>query len=547
MRIPIVFLSLCFTLAAQQPPSREETLAAMRRAAAFFTGKVATGGGYHYYYAEDLSYGRSEHGEGPTQIEVQREATPVVGMAYLEAWHAARDPVFLEAARQAARALVAGQLCSGGWDYIIEFDPARRKNYPYRTGNDCGSAALPRRPPTTLDDNVTQAATRLLMRVDRALDFKDAAIHEAARFALESLLHAQYDNGAWPQRYAAPPERGRHPARRAGYPADWPRQWPGENYQAHYTFNDNSILDAIDTMLEAARVYGDSRYRQSAERGGAFILAAQMPDPQPAWAQQYDAEMHPAWARIFEPPSVTGGESQGVMKMLLALYRETGEKKYLDAVPRALDYLERSVLPWPERPSEAWSRFRRGEPVLARFFELQTNRPLFITKGTRVRAQGLGSKLVDGYQLSYTDESVITHYSVLIGGGGLKAIRAEYERLRDAPPAAIRRPARLSGLSPWAEYRDGPEPRPSAAKVRSILNAMDSRGAWVEPGVIGKADQLVSVFAARPMVLTINGRAIQIDENDTLELFQGPQPPRTRIIRSGAFAENLETLAAWLK
>ena len=40
-----------------------------------------------------------------------------------------------------------------------------------------------------------------------------------------------------------------------------------------------------------------------AERAGDFILAAQMPEPQPAWAQQYDAAMHPAWARKFEPAS----------------------------------------------------------------------------------------------------------------------------------------------------------------------------------------------------------------------------------------------------
>ena len=42
--------------------------------------------------------------------------------------------------------------------------------------------------------------------------------------------------------------------------------------------------------------------------------------------------MHPAWARKFEPPSVTGGESQGIIRTLLRIYRETGERRYLDAV-----------------------------------------------------------------------------------------------------------------------------------------------------------------------------------------------------------------------
>ena len=37
-------------------------------------------------------------------------------------------------------------------------------------------------------------------------------------------------------------------------------------------------IDA-DAMLEAARIYDEPRYRASAEKGGAFILLAQMPEP----------------------------------------------------------------------------------------------------------------------------------------------------------------------------------------------------------------------------------------------------------------------------
>jgi hypothetical protein len=295
-------------LSAQEPVSKEEVLRALRKAAEFYRTKVSTEGGYHFYYAEDLSYGRSEHAEGPTQITVQREGTPLVGMTYLRAYEATGDRFYLEAARAAAHALVRGQQCTGGWDYIIEFDPAKRKSHPYRADGNCGVEA---KDVTNLDDNVTQAAVRLLMRVDRELDFKDKAIHEAALFALQSLLKAQYPNGAWPQRYSHFPDPAKFPVKRASYPETWSRKWPGPNYQSEYTFNDNSIPDAIDMMLEAARIYKDPRYLASAEKGGDFILLAQMPEPQPAWAQQYNADMHPAWARVFEPPSVTGGESQG--------------------------------------------------------------------------------------------------------------------------------------------------------------------------------------------------------------------------------------------
>jgi hypothetical protein len=239
---------LCAAAAAAQEPSREQVLAAMEKATDFYAGRVAIHGGFHFSYTDDLSYARSEQGEGLTQIETQRQGTPIAGMAFLEAWEATKNRKFLDAARRVAHALVAGQLCSGGWDYIVEFDAGKRKAYPYRQ-NGCDGAR--NAPPTTLDDNVTQACLRLLMRVDRELDFSDKAIHEAALFALDSLAKAQYANGAWPQRYSEPPKQ-QPPARKASYPESWPRQWPGASYQGFYTFNDNSIADAIDAMLEAA-------------------------------------------------------------------------------------------------------------------------------------------------------------------------------------------------------------------------------------------------------------------------------------------------------
>lgn len=513
---------LLFVSLALPGQTRDEIVAAMKKAATFYVESVATHGGYHYTYTDDLSYGKSEHSEGSTQVETQREGTPAAGMAFLEAWWATGDRYYLEAAAKAARAGVAGQLCSGGWDYIIEFDRAKRGTFPYRADGNCKGQQVP---PTTLDDNVTQAMARLLMRVDKELEFKDAKIHEAVLFALDSLTEAQYPNGAWPQRFTAPPDAAQFPVKKASYPESWSKKWPGDIYKLHYTFNDNTIVDTIDMFLEASRIYKQPRHRAAAERGGGFILLAQMPEPQPAWAQQYDRDMHPAWARLFEPPSVTGGESQGILQMLMVLYRETGEKKYYDAIGPALRWLERSVIP--------------GKGKLARFYELKTNRPLYITKGTQIQAKGLGSARIDGYEISYDDKSIITHYGVLTGAEKVPRLRAEYDALGSS---RSQRPERLHGLSPWA----GAEGGRRAGDVPSIIAGMDARGAWVEDGVIGKADKVVSVFAARDMVLTVNGRPTAIKENDRIELFQGPQPPRQKVIHTTTFARNLERLAGAL-
>jgi hypothetical protein len=199
-------------------------------------------------------------------------------------------------------------------------------------------------------------------------------------------------------------------------------------------------------------------------------------------------------------------------------------------------------------------------PVLARFYELKTNRPLYITKGTRLNAAGLGSRMVDGYELSYSPDSVITHYAVLVSGSGLAEIDAEYRALADVDPKTIRRHDRLRGLSPWSEHQRTVPP-PDAAEVKRLIDAMDERGAWTKTGTIGRANRLVFTYAAKDMVLRIgrgpaDGSAggdvrsqvqvIPLKENDTVEIFLGPEPLSEQIISSADFARNLTRLAQYV-
>ena len=121
---------------------------------------------------------------------------------------------------------------------------------------------------------------------------------------------------------------------------------------------------------------------------------------------------------------------------------------------------------------------------------------------------------------------------------------AESDRQLAAGGAPSPRPDTLHGLSPWSNDGDPLSRKISPDKLKQIVASLDARGAWTEPGQIGKADRVVSVFAARPMVLTINGKPLAIKENDRVELSEGNQPPLGRIIRSATFASNLEALAA---
>jgi hypothetical protein len=484
---------------AGEGPARDEAIGALRKAVAFFHGEVATRGGYVYRTSGDLTLREAEGVTGPATIWVQPPGTPAVAEAFLDAFEATGEAIHLDAARDAARALVLGQLHSGGWHYRIEFDPDRRRDFSYRRDLDGRPLPDPTAPAdrataagwdvwrrrhyekdqTILDDDTTQAALRVLMRIDRVLEFRDDAIHEAAGYARQSLRTAQYPCGAWSANFDRFPERSPsaedYPPARASYPTEWSRTWT-KDFRGCYVLNDNLLANMIATMLRAWEIYGDARDLAAAERAGVFLLLAQMPDPQPAWAQQYDREMHPVWDRAFEPPALSGRESQTALEALLLLHRRTGNPQFLAPLPRAIAYLRRSQLP---------------DGRLSRFYELQTNRPLYFTRGP------------DGkHEMTYGRDRLATNYGFLVDSR-LDAIEAEYHRLLSAGPEDRDRAG--AGAVP-------PMPSELADRARAVIAGLDARGAWVERG----------------------------------RLTHHKLEPASGIIDSGTFAENVKVLARFL-
>ena len=114
----------------------------------------------------------------------------------------------------------------------------------------------------------------------------------------------------------------------ASYPEyDWRTEGRIKEYWTRYTLNDGVAGQVASMLLEAHRVYQDDRYKAALAELGDFLLLAQMPDPQPAWCQQYGYDMKPIWARKFEPPAVSGGESQDALETLLKVYYATGDTR----------------------------------------------------------------------------------------------------------------------------------------------------------------------------------------------------------------------------
>ena len=480
-------------LRAARMPSRGRAEQALKRAVSFFRSEVASHGGYVYRYSADLRLREAEGTPDEDTIWVQPPGTPLVGQAFLDAYQVTGEKVYLEAAREAGMALVRGQLHSGGWSYSISFDSEGRRRYSYRRGLH-GELRPPPTDPrdrksgagwytwkkrkyegnkTVLDDDTTQAALRFLARLDCALEFDDEQIHDAAKYGLQSLMNSQYAVGAWSANYdrfpEVPPDPERYPPLPASYPEDWSRSWT-KKFAGCYVNNDDVTVNATVTMLYAWETYDDERYRRAAERAGEFFILAQMPEPQPAWAQQYNDRMQPVWDRAFEPPAVSALESQTILEALVMLARKTGELHYLAPVPGALEYLRRSKL--------ADGRF-------SRFYELRTNRPLYFTRSRK-----------HGHVPTYSDDDVADNYTFKLPSR-LDAIEAEYRRVLAGDPSDYDlRPywmplerltddllgARASEYDPEEEQEVTPE---LARKVKRVMESQDARGAWVEDGRLG--------------------------------------------------------------
>jgi len=444
VRLLATLLTIAVILPARAMTPAEAQTAA-DQAIDYFRAHCAQRGGALWWYTTDLKVQAGEGSMVPKSvIWVQYPGTPAVGEAYLQLYDATGDRKYLEFATAAGEALAWGQLASGGWDYRIDFDPENSKRWYYRRDVEAGDKEPGKRSNvSTLDDDNTQSALRFLMELDKRLEGQHAEIKHTVDYALEALLKAQYPVGCWPQRFSKPADPNT-PVLQARYPDDYPKTFPKVDYKDFYTLNDGTLRDCMRTLFLASEIYGDQRFEQAALNGGEFILRAQMPEPQPTWAQQYNHQMEPAWARQFEPASVTGGESVGAMQMLVDLWIRTGDRKWIEPLPRALAWFERSQLP---------------DGQFARFYELHTNKPLYFVKDT--------------YELTYDDSNMPTHYAFKVGSAtGVKRVADTIVKNRDALLAAQQRERNAKEWAARAKELEG--------DVTKAIAALDAEHRWTK-------------------------------------------------------------------
>ena len=106
-------------------------------------------------------------------------------------------------------------------------------------------------------------------------------------------------------------------------------------------------LEIFDTTVQASssepfqeyHLTGERQYVEALKRAGDWLVEAQG-DEVPLWADQYDADNNPAWAREFEPPAYGTTATQVAVQALREVYRFSGDDAYVEAIRRTLAWLE---------------------------------------------------------------------------------------------------------------------------------------------------------------------------------------------------------------
>lgn len=283
---------------------------------------------------------------------------------------ALRQPATWYAGTEAARVaetVILHQRTSGGWPKNV--DMARVLTDTDRTELEAQRS----RPDSTIDNGATTTQLRFLARVQNAQPAE--AWRSALRRGFDYLLDAQYRNGGWPQYWPQP--RG---------------------YAAHITFNDNAMVSVMALLREATQARGGfafldegrrARAQAAVARGVECILRCQIvvEGKRTAWCAQHDAiTLVPAGARTYEHPSLSGAESVGIVRFLMAI--ESPEARVIEAIEAAAAWFEQATLRGirvVERSDPALPGGRdrvvvvdeSAPPIWARFYEMGSNRPIF--------------------------------------------------------------------------------------------------------------------------------------------------------------------------
>ena len=302
------------------------------------------------------------------------------------AWYGSED------ARRIAENVLLYQRDTGGWPKNIDMagvldDSAKAALLKQKTEID-----------STIDNGATYTQLKYLARVYGA--HSDDRYKQAFINGVEYLLKAQYPNGGWPQFY--PLHHG---------------------YYTHITYNDDAMVGVLELLRDIAKQKAPYTFVESAlrvraaaavERGIEVILKTQVvvDGNLTVWCAQHDeVTFKPAAARAFEPVSLSGLESVGIVRFLMKI--EHPSQRVINAIDSAIAWFEKTKINgfrWQETATadgfdRKLIRDANSGPLWARFYEIGSNRPIFIGRDSVIHydVSQIEAERRNGYRW-YTDE-----------------------------------------------------------------------------------------------------------------------------------------------
>ena len=234
---------------------------------------------------------------------------------------------------------------------------------------------------TTFDNGATYTQIEYLAKAYSI--FKDEKYKDAALKGIHFILQAQYNNGGWPQFY--PDVTG---------------------YRKYITFNDGAmigVMDVLQQIIQDASYYSfikDALRKEAFEaysKGIDCILKCQIREngKLTVWCQQHDnVTLQPTGARTFELASKASAESDEIVELLMNV--DKPNKEIITAVNSAVSWFREvaikgirvKTIPSKEEVYKYHTanndriviQDSLAPPIWTRFYELETNRPLFANR-----------------------------------------------------------------------------------------------------------------------------------------------------------------------
>lgn len=240
---------------------------------------------------------------------------------------------------------------------------------------------------TTIDNRTTYTQLQYLAKLitgnlQKSSPPSQHSEHLAAFFkGFDYLLSSQYPNGGFPQFF--PLKKG---------------------YYTHITYNDDAMVGVLDFLKDIVMRKPDYKFvdeerikkaTDSLTRGVDVILRTQVVvnGKKTVWCAQHDEfTLAPAPARTFEPISLSGSESVGIVRHLMAI--ENPPKVVIEAIESAIKWFEKTKITGIKvvETTNAQGEFdrivvedKKAPPLWARFYDIKTNEPIFMGRDSIAR------------------------------------------------------------------------------------------------------------------------------------------------------------------